>query len=495
VSKSSYTHEEVQEILQALFLEKKKGRIDEELLQKNALEINRLKSELQCKAEEELEQFAGARQEISQLQEQMAKLKEMLKEAKAPPAIEKIPSELQEEHLRQKQRIDKLTALLLEREKKIADLQPFEYAFRKAQEQKQDTEASLEKQHSIINSLKQELADAHQHSDQLERVIHFLRERQEEIRLENNQFQEEFKQLREAVAELTEKYKASSHEKEQLEQLLQQEKVFRQEGIEEVKALHLQFESLKSTLSRNDQELDKYKAQLKESEKALDLLKAEKEVLQKTLEQAQLLQREKELLEESLKKVQASHEEVESRFKVAQQHLAKKVKENADLSQKLQDKEAYIPELQSALHQMQNKNAELQKALDVQSAQEKRLQDQLQEAFRSAESLVEKWEDKYFRIAEKWQESESRIRELTKLEERYNQLQSLLLNMGTVVGAPLVHPSEKPAIPPPVIRDLSDQKPDGKFESSDKSSPESGVYPTLFDKPKTHHRQKTSLFD
>ena len=55
---------------------------------------------------------------------------------------------------------------------------------------------------------------------------------------------------------------------------------------------------------------------------------------------------------------------------------------------------------------------------------------------KSFESQLGKWEDKYFRLHDKWQDAETRIQELKKYEEKHNQLQAILGNFGAVLQSP-----------------------------------------------------------
>lgn len=701
VANSSYTDEEIQEILQVLLQEKKKCKDQEEILRKNSSEINRLRLELiqasqqspkavltdssrpsenvdelkdalssyQQKYEDaqkaltqQTDHLSESKKEISFLNDQISKLKEMVKQSRVPkenPQLEeanRLLQESKEQTLRHKLRAEKLASLVVEREKKISELQQFEYGFRKSNEQKQEITASIEKQKELLESIKREkeglhkeLEEAKQRSIQLERVIQFLRERQEGARLENNQFQEEIQALRQTVATLSDQIKETREDNEKQEVLIQQEKIAKQEAIEEVTALQSQFESLKNTILQKNKEIELQENHFRESEKIVKTLNAEKESLalilkeksgrmeaivheletikqtltqsfseSKEIEQSVLgmiqekrenaqrillleeqilsqkediqllreqldatterekatnqqletlkeisehkakLQNEHDLLreafvdvssryeetikakeelagqllhqqeqfdfqvqgleelnrrlealtaekdgiKENLTQMQSSQEDAESRFKVAQQHLAKKVKENADLTQKLQEKETLLQETQITLNQSRIKNGEIQSSLDLQLLQEKRLQEQLQESIRSAEALASRWEGKYFAISEKWQESESKVRELSKLEEKYNQLQSLLANLGTVLGTPLNYNQ-----PSPIVRESSPiqtqsyrehvpQKPIEELQKEDLSFPEKEKpYQNLFDMPKTQQRPKSSLFE
>ena len=56
------------------------------------------------------------------------------------------------------------------------------------------------------------------------------------------------------------------------------------------------------------------------------------------------------------------------------------------------------------------------------------MQDQLHESLKGNESQIIKWEEKYFQMYDKWQESENRIRELNKFEEKHLQMQNLFAN-------------------------------------------------------------------
>lgn len=83
----------------------------------------------------------------------------------------------------------------------------------------------------------------------------------------------------------------------------------------------------------------------------------------------------------------------------------------------------------------------MQANVDLYQRQEKRLQEQLHEALKGNEGQVAKWEEKYFSMYDKWQESENKICELKKFEEKHQQMQSLLANLGNFMGSSLTHSS------------------------------------------------------
>gem|GEM_PF-5534799 len=142
-------------------------------------------------------------------------------------------------------------------------------------------------------------------------------------------------------------------------------------------------------------------------------------------------------------------EELDARFKTAQQHLAKKVRDNTLIAEKCDEQLTTIADLQKALNQSREKQQEVQNNLDVEQQHQRRLQEQLQELLRSSESQASRWEEKYLAMHEKWQEAESKVRDLQSIEKRYQQLQTLLGNLGQALSSPLVQPALQPLPEPP----------------------------------------------
>jgi len=156
--------------------------------------------------------------------------------------------------------------------------------------------------------------------------------------------------------------------------------------------------------------------------------------LQAFTDQLQTITQEKESLEIEKNQLKLLLEESEARMKIAQQHLAKKVKEAAVLTADLEEQQASLKVFVQTVEHQKVEIAQCQAGLELYQKQEKRLQDQLHEALKGTESQIEKWEKKYFEMYDKWQESENRVRELKKLEERHLHMQNLLSNIGNFMG-------------------------------------------------------------
>ena len=139
-------------------------------------------------------------------------------------------------------------------------------------------------------------------------------------------------------------------------------------------------------------------------------------------------------------------EDSEDRIKVAQQHLAKKVKEATVFNERLEESRNQITDAQAVINNFKAKIKDLQDQLQRQDTQEKSLQELLNQSIKSAESQVGKWEEKYFKMHEKWQKSDKRNKDLEKLEEKYHKMQSLLSNLGNYVSSPLTELAAKDSI-------------------------------------------------
>ncbi|CCB87494.1 putative uncharacterized protein [Parachlamydia acanthamoebae UV-7] len=195
LSKKTYTEEEIQSLLEDLSLQKQRVY--------------------------DLEQ---ARPSLDQDEESNAsKLKNLLSLQQLVIKYENEQLEIQQKlelALQQLEHYDESFALLEEENSQLKQLQ-------KAHAQKDK------------NGVEERLAVSHKHAEQLDRVIHFLRERLEEANLEAQQLKEDYQKSQEYIQEF-------SHEKEQFKILLSEEQQTKAEALEEVSALRDQFSTLKN---------------------------------------------------------------------------------------------------------------------------------------------------------------------------------------------------------------------------------------------------------
>jgi len=144
---------------------------------------------------------------------------------------------------------------------------------------------------------------------------------------------------------------------------------------------------------------------------------AKLQIVQERGAEIERLMQENESFSSRLTEALGGLQERDTRIAQAQQHLAKKVKENTIFQEKFEQQKIQGLEKQNQLNASKSKLNELNRSLELQQQQEKKLQGLLNDSLKSVEAQANKWEEKYFRMYDKWQTSETRIRELQKLEE------------------------------------------------------------------------------
>jgi len=320
-------------------------------------------------------------EELQSLQKQLHTLKELYRAAKKQegpqPEDNRRLVELTIDNERYQQRIDKLTTGLDEREKKLTDLQ----------------RASSALNVKLNDSLKS-----------LQQVQTELKE-QTQLRLDA---EAEVEALHLQFASLKTKH---AHLLHQAQDLANEKQLWHTErnGLLNERGLHINERDIAA------QNFSRMQARYDELQKLFDETESTRYALAK----------DKQQLLEDIEKVVHAQDEAEARLKFAHFHLAKKVKETTELSDKIQFAEQQLVDRESAINQLTSKITEMQNALEEQRLQEKRLHEQSQEVIKSAEAVAAGWEQKFALVNKKWQEAELRIQELAQISSKYQQMQSL----------------------------------------------------------------------
>ena len=458
-------------------------------------------------------------EELQALRDQQAALKELLKNAQdkfKPPSDQLVPAQpdITEDSHQRVEQLERMIPYLRERTEE-ANLETehlreeLDRAQKKLKLLEQELAENKQNAQREIENFQQLLAIQQQQEDQLETVVsqtssHRLRQELEVIKRNLVQGNQETKALEARYVEiLNEKiglehqckqlqlqlehqssnltsFRIQLHEikdhKETLEVSLQLKENELAETCQQRQDLQNRIQNLDERVREKDYIQDKYE-QLKDEWKQMserleeaDEMRAQMEQhlieleaiatnqesqLQEFDKQLQLLYQEKQTLETDRDQLKILLDESETRLKVAQQHLAKKVKESALLAGKVEEQQASLVDFAQNVENQKTMLVQLQASLDIYQKQEKCLQDQLHSALKGTESQVTKWEEKYFRMYDKWQESENRIRELKKFEEKHHQMQSLIANLGSFMGgsfsnhSALFHPGQEAGERPP----------------------------------------------
>lgn len=403
--------------------EKEKRCHDFERLNKQLEVLKSSNAQLQKKCD-----FAD--EECLSLREQQETLKNLLQEAQAASA--KLQKDL--DSAMQKLQMSDHARSELESESKAFKFLKGE--FESLQEQARTNQLRADELSQMLNSdaqislgqlqqenerLKEQANDSSRRSEQLDRVITFLRERLQESQLEIEQIKQEYENLiksKELLQQQSDELQASI---EQLNQALDKEKT-------EKEQLQSQLNDTRSQLERIHENHDLLQQKLANTAQTEQELAAWRSKFD-------LLVLEKQNLSKELLDLQSEKEQNDARIKIAQQHLAKKVKETALLTEKLEEQKIQLSQLHGQYESAKNKISEMHLTLEMQTQQEKRIEENLLDSLKSSEIQTRRWEEKYFQMCDKWQESEAENKELKQLEEKFHQMQTLIMSFNNILGA------------------------------------------------------------
>lgn len=272
-----------------------------------------------------------------------------------------------------------------------------------------------------VQELEIALEDSQRQRKQLERVLKFLRERADGAKLESLQLKKELQTLQDKAALLTAVSAKPSFSPNKVE------------DKHELEALQLQLKQLKEQIFTTRQQNDKSQLDLKKEQLESEKLR---ELLQDSQCKNSAQNHTQDHLESALKNIKNESEAKDQELKLAQQHLAKKMKEASYFSEKCEEQKLELGNLQKLLVEAQAKASAAQQTLETFATQEKQKQDLIKESYVNAEALAKRWEEKYFLLHDKWLRAEEQIKGLKALEERHNQMQNILSSLGVIMSTP-----------------------------------------------------------
>lgn len=219
------------------------------------------------------------------------------------------------------------------------------------------------------------------------------------------------------------------------------------------------------------------------------------ELLRQSMHDHAAFQSKYEQAQEEINVQQAHLEEKQIQLDEAHQHLAKKVREAALLSEKVEELSLQIADIDNVREALQEASSQLQN--DLQREEKDKIE--LNEKVQLLEEEIKKFEERWLYAEHRSQQAAEKIIELEKIEKRHVQLQSLLSGFGPLPGvndtenkiaqetkAVEKHPPLQFGCPLPIIDD-------GEIPQIHEDV--SKAYPNLFDLPQAQGRSKQNLFD
>lgn len=409
--------------------------------------------------------------------------------------------------------------------------------------QKEDYRLKVEE---LLQSNEQSNLKNKQVHEQLEKALQQLGETEHKVKKtmeeqegrlsEFNQLSEQHAKMQRNLQQLSQEYEDVKHkleaaveDKQQLQKQFHEVKHIHDEGQAQRHELVEKLGQLQQELGDKLSQLEKVTShadQLESKFEELQILVKRKETSLEELERAKSsIEKEKQASENEALQLKRKIEEVNSRAQMAQQHLAKKVKETTLLSEDLERKNHQLQESRNSLAASHNQLSELRNAFENQTQEKRKLEDKLQDTVRTMDEKLQRWEAKYEDLYKRWQQSEASNKELSKQKEKLDQLQSFLSNLS---GGPSSYPSnpspppsgpdreQKPVEEPlshvdleplPPVKEEVEKVPSHTFEElalplpakegehPPKKVEKSDSYQNLFDMTKLQQKQKYNLFD
>lgn len=404
-----------------------------------------------------LQQMQGA--SIAQLNKQTQSLqKDLLNSRRHAISLEQLVQNLKEKALEKQnkhsqqdynQSLESLATLRAQLQEAQSEIETFSKQCHQEKEAKQEIEAELDAIRSQFKELKKQILDSKlqiEAAEQIKLAVDNQNSALNQKLLESTQSLDELDKEVKSIKEMLHEgiRQAKAIEKEYLEAIDEKVSATNANGLlnrnlnecqEEIRLLkeqlndaHEREQLMQSETGHQLDQLvrqrDQFRNQYKESSETLESLRRHFGELELSHKQQS----------EQIKKSEIMHREQEHEIKTAHQHLAKKVKETTLLSEHMEEMKLRLSDAQKSHEVDKTRINELKGRLEQHTAEEKRLQEKIHESQKHAEEQINKWEEKYFRLAEKLQAMEARNKELQALEERHNQMQALLAGLGNFVG-------------------------------------------------------------
>ena len=358
--------------------------------------------------------------------------------------------QLREENEFCHQRIEKLSLLVQDQEKRIGELQHFEYGLKKHTEKFQEVEGILLSLQTSEERLQQECSEEKERSKQLERVIQFLRERLEGAQLETRQVKEDYQIALQSLVQKEEEFQVLEQRLNENEMRVQEEIQAKQDASEEVVALESQFTHLKTHIEALEQSQHSIQAEHEQAQSEITRLQALNDLTDQTWQKRQqewtVLAGEVDSLKRALMLAIRNSEEWEMKYlhtvneKVMiqgkshqlQQHSEKLFEEIRLLRAQQQNLIAHqqteesIENLREQLEVQQEQIIQLTQSAQEQESENRRLEEALSEAYQAQQEAENQLQNAHQHLAKKVKETSGLIEQIEGQNEKINELQNQL---------------------------------------------------------------------
>jgi chromosome segregation ATPase len=320
---------------------------------------------------------------------------------------------------------------------------------------------SVTQQQQLLSSqVKQNTNDIATHikeKQELQNTLNTTKQEKSIVEQDNSSLKKQIEKIEKEIASNKATIENKDKEKQKLDNLVESLKKDNHTFSKNIKIL----QSDKKQLENVQQELKnqlktasvKIQNQSKEQDETSNTLKdklQENESFSKTVEskneQIKSIINENQRQQRIIENLHAEISDKNSDFKLAQQHLAKKVKENTILQDFLEKKKIEALEVKNDFNRSYAKVEELENRLQLQKSHEEKLQSFVTTQIDEFKSEIKIWEEKHGSLQGKNNKLTQENQELLKIKSDFEQMQGLLGNLKLFMGGnvPIQNQGQQP---------------------------------------------------
>ncbi len=206
-------------------------------------------------------------------------------------------------------------------------------------------------------------------------------------------------------------------------------------------------------------------------------LQAKNAQLDELTHQLSEIKRTHNTFQDELANVQRALEVRDAELQMAQQHLAKKVKDSARLSERAEEAERRANEMEQMRDEARKRLISLESDIENDRRRQSEQETRWQQRINEAETKWKHWEKEHSRTFQQWQQAEESNKQLRELEVKYNQVSTMFANLGQMFSPPRTVEAEP----------LKPSKVESKLQAMEDQD--------LFAAPEPQRRPKRNLFE
>jgi chromosome segregation ATPase len=337
---------------------------------------------------------------------------------------------------------------------------------RSKEEQINDLMASGQRNKQQLAAMELQVADAQRQQCLLQTALNDLRRDREALLRSKTGLEADVKRHQQEKLDLEAKLQLSIEDRAKKASELQHEQRMRKEREGELDSLRLASHEAQFAFQKAQETALLAESQHRKLASDIESKERQNEDLTKQLIS---LRQDKELVEEELARTRRTLDGRDGDLHAAQQHLAKKVKESARLTERVEENGQRIHDLELSNEDLKKRYATLEAETDKYRKREKEIEDRAQQRILEAQAAATRWESEYARMYTQWQQSEDNNKKLRAMEVKYKQVSAVLAGLLDAPQAASLEPSVKPVVtdqatptapqPPMEDQDLFSQQP------------------------------------